>query len=214
MPVLEVVTVPPCAVVLLERWDAPPGRFYAAYRTRGSFRWLLGHPVVDEFATLSSPIFVGPRALLGQLYDVGISLGHRRDAEMGLDLGWPPLCVGLDRPALELPPNWQQNLLDKITASPRRRRPSPAGVELAQVEVGDWRLERARLGEATVLGTSAPLLPRQLRRLCETASTPAVVAVATGNRLERPRDSRPAAVTALSEARFAELEVAARGLAA
>ena len=117
MSLLEPRRLPWCDVLLTERWDAPAGRWFAALRTRHGFRWLLGHVVVDEYGTLSSPIFFTPRPLLGKVYDAGISLAHRRDREMALDLGWPPLCVGVDAPAPSLPMEWQRQTLDAIEGS-------------------------------------------------------------------------------------------------
>ncbi len=121
---LRVVSQPGCTVVMLDRWDAPPSRYFAAYRARGPQRWILGHSVVDEFGSISSPVFLAPRSLLGKTYNAGISLGHRRDPEMGLDLGWPPLCIGIDRPAPSLPPDWETRLLTSICAPSARSRSS------------------------------------------------------------------------------------------
>ena len=72
---LRVVSQPFCEVVLLDRWDAEPSRYFTAYRAGGASRWILGHPVVDEYATTSSPIFLTSRRLLGKIYNAGISLG-------------------------------------------------------------------------------------------------------------------------------------------
>ena len=85
----EFIQSPVCSVLRSERWNAPPGRWFAAYRARDGFRWLMGNGVVDEYATISSPIFLGARDELGKIYNAGISLGHKRDPDMGLDLGWP-----------------------------------------------------------------------------------------------------------------------------
>ena len=56
---------------------------------------MMGHAVVDEFATVSAPLFFSPPDQLGKIYNAGISLGHRRDPELGLDQGWPPFCAGI-----------------------------------------------------------------------------------------------------------------------
>ena len=63
---LRVVSLPFCQVVMLEEWNAPSSRHFMAYLARGSSRWLMGHPVVDEFATLSSPIFLTPATSVGK----------------------------------------------------------------------------------------------------------------------------------------------------
>ena len=190
---LDVVGTPFCSVVRFEAWDAPAGRHFAAYTTRGGFRALAGHPVIDEFATLSSPILVGPRVLLGKLYDAGISLGHRRDPEMGLDLGWPPLCIGLDLSVPPLPPDWQERLLAAASQPFDPTRPPGEGVDRHQWRYASWSVERLDVAQATILATTAPLLPRQLSRMCERVDSEVVVAVATGNRLVRipAGDSRP-----------------------
>ncbi len=231
---VRLVSLPFCKAILLDRWDAPPHRYFAAYRCRGSFRRLLGHAVIDEFASLSSPIFLAPRALLGnsvvdefrtlsspvffaphpllgKIYDAGIGLGHRRHPEMGIDQGWPPLCVGLEEPAPELPPSWQDRLQAALERPPDGE--SAGGGPMQRAEIGADHVDCLRIGEAAVLVTSAPLLPKQLGRLCEIPRRPVTVAVATGNRIERPARAAPLAVTAVSEARLEELLEAARAIA-
>ena len=202
---LRVVSLPFCQVVMLDEWDAPPSRFFAAYRARGPSRWVMGHPVVDEFATISSPIFLTPRALLGKIYNVGISLGHRRDTEMALDLGWPPLCVGVDLPAPHLPANWEEQLLREVqgpTESQASAKPlgslTTSGSSSHQIECYQW-------ADAAVVALSEPLLPRQLSRFCESIEALLAVAVGVGNRIERGQDGAPGRVRAVSEAKLEEL---------
>lgn len=174
--------MPFCQVLQLESWDAPKGRFFAAYTTRDAYRWLLGHAVVDEFATVSSPIFVTPRALLGKIYNAGMTLVHRRDPEAGIDLGWPPLCVGLDRAAPELSADWEDILLHRIMTSSEGEIEAQTSA-LRRLEIDGYGLERVSVGEATFFLASAPLLPQQLRRVCEVSKAAVTVSVATGNRL-------------------------------
>ena len=209
---LDLVSVGPCLAVRLEPWNAPAGRYFAAYRTQGGFRSLAGHAVIDEFATLSSPILVGPTAWLGQLYDVGISLGHLRDPEMGLDLGWPPLCIGVDRGENRPPAGWQQEMLTALLQPFVPERPTPPGVGRERGRLRNWQLERVLIGEVDLLVCDAPLLPRQLERLCEASGSAMVVAVSKGNRLERVPSGEVRAVWAQSESDLDRLQGAFREL--
>jgi hypothetical protein len=191
-------------------WDEPPRRRFVAYRCRGGFRTLLGHAVIDELATLSSPIFFGPARLAGKLYDAGLTLAHRRDPEMAVDLGWPPLVVGLDEPAPELPGDWQAQLLAAL------ERPAVVGEPGAGARhelSGHW-LQRLDVGAATLWVTDAPLLPKQLGRLCEVSSAPLTLAVGVGTVLERRPAGEPAPVAAAGEAGLQELLAVAREMSA
>jgi hypothetical protein len=209
---LEPVRLSFCDVLLTERWDAPAGRWFAAYRARHGFRWMLGHVVVDEFATISSPLFFASRPLLGKIYDAGISLAHRRDREMAIDLGWPPLCVGLDTPVPELPADWQETLLDTLRDGARRASDIPVRMTTAEgYELALVRYEGARGAGASVLATSAPLLPAQLGRLCDLDGNGLTLAFATGNRIARQR-GRAQDISVVSEARFAKIAAAAAEL--
>lgn len=211
---LEPIRLPFCDVLMTEAWNPPAGRWFAAFRARHGFRWLLGQAVLDEFGTVSSPLFFAPRALLGKIYDAGISLGHRRDHEMEIDLGWPPLCVGLDRPLPALPADWQRQLLDAIAGSTPPSSPAPEisvqscavdrdALEVVRFDDGD------RAGRATVIATTAPLVPQQLRRLCDLDACGFTLAIATGNRVTRRADARPQAISVASEERFARIAKAA-----
>ena len=172
----------------------------------------MGHPVVDEYATISSPVFLTPRSLLGKIYNAGISLGHLRGQEMALDLGWPPLCVGVDLPMPEVPEDWERQLLraivhpdggdleiDPLASRVSARRPSH------EVEAYRW-------ADATVIAISEPLLPRQLQRVCEAVKTPVAVAVALGNRIERSDGGSPQSVRVVSEAVLGEILKTVEGL--
>lgn len=201
---LRVVSLPFCEVVMLDRWDAPPSRYFTAYRTRGATRWILGHPVIEEYRTISSPIFLTPRPLLGKIYNAGISLGHRRDQEMALDLGWPPLCIGVDLPAPKLPANWESQLLSSIM-NPDEASVRETRGELTRIQRQSHEIERFRLAGVTVVAVSSPLLPRQLLRVCEIVPTSVAVAVSLGNRLERSEGGTPRSVDGASEAKLGEI---------
>jgi len=189
-------------VLRCESAQAPAGRYFLRYRARRDFRWLMGHAVVDEFATVSSPLFFGPRQILGRLYNLGISLGHGRDPELGIDLGWPPFCVGLDvtapPPALEWEAGWLAMLQTETGVAPDN---GVAGVSRATADGEGWVLDRWDFhGQVMVLATDAPLLPEQLQRLCDADARALTVAVATGNRLQHGKTGGTGAVRALSEA--------------
>jgi hypothetical protein len=207
---LRLIALPFCRVVMIEPWNAPAHRYFAAYSSRGSRGRLLGHSVLDEFATLSSPVFLAPRSLLGKIYNAGISLGHRRDPAMAIDLGWPPLCVGLEEAAAELPGDWESRLQAALETPPEGAEISAGAEAVRRKKAGVHELECAQVGEASVLVTTAPLLPKQLKRICEVSTRPLAIAAATGNRIERSTDAAPQRVTALSEADLANLLEVAR----
>ena len=206
MSLLEAVRLPWCDVLMTEAWDAPRGRRFASFRARHGFRWMLGHLVLEEFGTISSPLFLTPRPLLGKIYDAGISLGHRRDREMAVDLGWPPLCIGVEGNAPELPDDWQAQLLDAITSGTSA--PSTPALVVQRREAGADALEVARFpasdraGSVCIVACSAPLLPQHLGRLCDLDDSGLTLAFATGNRVTRQADARPQAIAAVSESRL------------
>jgi hypothetical protein len=218
MSLLEPVRLPFCDVVMTEDWDAPPGRRFAAFRARHGFRWMLGHVVLEEFGTISSPIFLAPRPLLGKIYDVGISLGHRRDREMSVDLGWPPLCIGVEGEAPELPDAWQAQFLDAVMSGV-----STAGIPSLSVQrrvAGGDALEvlrfpaAERAGSVCIVACSAPLLPQHLGRLCDLDDSGLTLAFATGNRVTRQQNATAQRVTATSESRLSALVDALAGVLA
>jgi len=201
---LDLIHLPFCDVLMHEAWDAPPGRVFTACRARHGFRGLLGNGVVEEYATISAPIFLAPNSILGKIYNAGISLGHKRDAEMGLDQGWPPLCIGLYKDAPALPVDWEATLLNAIMTRGNAM-PLPAGIKQSKQTTGGYALERWRFGsEVTVIATTAPLLPAQLGRLCDADSAPLTVAVGLGTRIAR-QESMPQTVNAVSEKVLAAL---------
>jgi hypothetical protein len=216
MSLLEPVRLPFCDVLMTDAWNAPAGRWFAAFRARHGFRWMLGHVVLEEFGTISSPIFLAPRPLLGKIYDAGISLGHRRDHEMSVDLGWPPLCIGLEGNAPSLSEAWQPELLDAIASGTTAAGMPPLNVE--RRAAGGDALEvlrfpaTERAGSVCIIACSAPLLPQQLGRLCDLDDSGLTLAFATGNRITRQPEARPQALTAAAESRLRDLVDALSGL--
>ena len=66
-------------------------------------------------------------------------------------------------------------------------------------------VETLQIGGANIVATSAPLLPKQLRHLCEAASNSVVVTVSLGNRLERVSAGTPRTVDAGSQDKLSSL---------
>jgi hypothetical protein len=66
-------------------------------------------------------------------------------------------------------------------------------------------VELARVDEVALVATAAPLLPRQLRELCESTAARCAVAVSSGNRLERSSDGTPQRVQAASRDRLGDV---------
>lgn len=178
----------------------PRRRRFAAYRLAGAPLPLLGHAVLDEFGTLSSPILLGARSAAGRLYDHGLRRSFARDPELGLDAGWPPLVVGLD------------GATDGVSARLR----------LHNAWAGAHRLSAVHLRGACVVATDAPLLPRQLQGLADAACIALVardparsavaVAIATGNALASLPDDALQEVVFAGEATVDELVRAVAGL--
>jgi hypothetical protein len=173
LPLFNLISHPPFHAILVETWNATAHRYFLAYRARGDFRHVLGLPVVDEFGTFSTPIFFGPAPLLGRLYNLGITLGHQRSPDMSLDLGWPPVCVGIQTERSP-DPGWETKLLDAIKA---------VKSEMPASKKTEYDIKRQRIGEVDVLATDAPLLPIQLQRLCDLSTSPLSIAFSTGNRI-------------------------------
>lgn len=192
MPVFDVVETPFCKVIRIGSWNESPHSYFIAYHALNDFRHVLGLPVIDEFATFSSPVFFAPIPILGKIYNAGISLGHRRDPEMSIDTGWPPLCIGYDAPAPELPADWEARLLAEVQGR------EGAEVQGSGVMEG-YEVQKITIGETEVIATDAPLLPKQLRRICESSPAPFCIAFATGNRLTRTEKSAPLQLHAVSE---------------
>lgn len=206
-PLLRRLALPWVTALLVEPAEAPAGRWYAAVRGEGGGPRVLGLGVLEEFGTFSSPILLAPRAVAGQVYDAGIALAHRRDPELPLDAGWPPLVLGLDLPAPELPADAEERLLAALAAGEGTVE-APASTV---VEEAGHRLEAVSVPGAAILATDAPLLPRQLAALAA-AAPPFALAVATGNRVTASAGGRPVEVRVASEATVAALTAATRSL--
>ncbi|MRG93793.1 P1 family peptidase [Polyangium spumosum] len=55
-----------------------------------------GVQVAEDFGTFASPIVLCNATSVGAAYDALITRGHRRDPELPVDDGWPPVVVGID----------------------------------------------------------------------------------------------------------------------
>ena len=197
----EIIETSFCKVLMVEPWNASRGRYFISYRALNDFRSVLGLPVIDEFATFSSPIFFCPTPILGKIYNAGISLGHKRDPEMGIDLGWPPVVIGYQGVAPELKENWEKELLDEIVKAGEQG--SRGAEEIVTVE--DYEIRRLQIGECEIFGTNAPLLPKQLQRITQLSNAPFSIAFSTGNRLTAQKNAQPLVVTAASEAALSKI---------
>lgn len=193
---------------MMDPWNAPAHRYFIAYNAREDFRHVLGLPVIDEFATFSSPIFFAPIPILGKIYNAGISLAHLRDPEMGMETGWPPLCIGFDEPAPELPADWEQTLIQRLQLT-KFEPPVVSGsvMDLGSTSIDEFSLQRVRIGgfdhsragTTIVFATNAPLLPRQLKRITQLAKCPFAIAFSTGNSIIAKEEPVPAMIQVLSE---------------
>lgn len=192
MPLCDLIELPFCKILSIEAWNAPPHRYFIGYHSRGEFSHALGLSVIDEFATFSSPVFFAPAPILGKIYNAGITLGHKRGPDLDIDYGWPPLCIGTHEPAPELPPDFENQMMDAIQ--------SGSGSPLPAQTLRDFQVQFIEIGETSVLATNAPLLSGQLRRLCRLTRTPFAIAISTGNRLTRQKDGASNEVHAVSEA--------------
>jgi hypothetical protein len=192
----QYLELPFCKVLLIDSWNSPAHRYFISYSTREDFRHVLGLPVIDEYATFSSPVFFAPNAILGKIYNAGISLAHMRDAGMGMETGWPPLCIGLDESSPQLPPRWERLLIDALQ-TPTSSKAVPPQETITEIE--GYSLQSIRIGQATIFATSAPLVPRQLKRISQIAPSPFAAALSTGNRIVPQEDGVVPKVEALSE---------------
>jgi hypothetical protein len=213
MPLLDLVEVGDCRILRWEAWNAPAGRWFFCYRARAGYRWLMGHAVVDEFATVSGPLFFSPPDQLGKIYNAGISLGHRRDPEMAVDQGWPPFCAGIPDSTSESRTDPESEILAALMTPPVFT--SPAGAPDIHYQEGKLQgdvLEQWRFGaEVSCFATDVPLLPRQLLRLCAVGDTSLTLALTLGNRLPRLRTGMPGSLQSASESRLGALLTLAGG---
>lgn len=199
MPLFDLIELPFCKVVRVENWNASPHRYFIAYHADGEFRHVMGLPVIDEFATFSSPIFFAPSPILGKIYNAGITLAHKRGSDLDIDAGWPPLCVGMNQTAAELPSNWEDQLLLEIQSGGGSPVPAP-------IMAAGFNILKMVIDQATLFATDAPLLPGQLRRICRLAETPFAIAFSTGNRLTSQQGGKTNEVHAVSEAVLREIQ--------
>jgi len=200
------VNLPYCQALMLEQWDAAPGRFFVAYRASGSFSSLLGHGVVDEFRTISGPILLSPSASIGGIYDAGMRLADARDPEAPIDQGWPPLTIGIDAAAPDRPEDWQDQFLNALKTEKSIGTP-PWDNDFSSVQINEFQLDSAvcanEKGAAVrIFVTDAPTLPIQLERLAEVGDSQLTVAVSVGNRLPRVKNGDLQQVNVLSESQL------------
>ena len=214
MPLLDLIAAGGCRILRWEEWNAPAGRYFFSYRARADCRWLMGHAVVDEFATVSAPLFFSSPALLGRIYNAGLSLGHRRDPELALDQGWPPLCVGIQGFDTGGQADPEPEIMTELMRPMTFTTPPPAqAVRYHAQSMQDHLLELWRFSaDVSCFATNAPLLPRQLRRLCDTGDAPLVLALSLGNRLPRLRKGALGNVQSVSESSLGELLMLAHEL--
>ena len=214
---MQVVNTSFCQAVMLEPWNAEPGRLFVDYRARHGHTALIGNGVVEEFRTISGPILLAPEGIMGGVYDTGMLLADERDVEAPIDQGWPPLTIGINVAAPTMPRDWKAVLVQAM------QRPA-AGV---QFQLWDYRLRRIEVGDivvevlqcstngepvATIIVTNAGLLPQQLGRLVDTDDAPVTVAVATGNRLPRVADGELHVADVVAEAKLLAIAAGLRRL--
>ena len=215
MPLLDLISVGDCRILRWEAWNAPAGRWFCSYQTRAGYRWLMGHAVVDEFATVSAPLFFSPPDQLGKIYNAGISLGHRRDPELGLDQGWPPFCAGIPESKNAPRAEGEPEILAALMTPPVFATPAPMpDVQYQEGKLRGHGLEHWRFGAGvSCFATDVPLLPRQLQRLCGADVGSLTLALSLGNRLPRLRNGALGQVNSASEAVLTELLALAAELA-
>jgi hypothetical protein len=210
----RVVELPYAQAVMLEAWNAPPGRFFVGYRARHGFSALLGGAVVDEFKTISAPILLAPAVVLGGVYDAGMQIAELRDVEAPIDSGWPPLTIGIEVEAPDMAADWQIEFLGAMQdansrgSAPWRNRRRQARIDNGSIDNVSIDILQCLTDEqpfVTIIVTSARLLPAQLERLADMDTAPLTVAVSSGNRLPYIETGERHTVTALSEAQLREL---------
>jgi len=199
LPVFNLIQLPFCKVIVIDAWNAPPVRYFAAFKFRETFSHVLGLPVISEFATFSSPIFLAPKPLLGKIYNAGLSLAARRDPGMDIDVGWPPLCIGTNDTVIELPADWEQTLLQSIQSNKSDLSLKGKRFESFLKKFEEFTLQYIQFDTLSVFATDAPLIPRQLRQIAELGNSPFTIAFSTGNRVTRQQKAQPMQVKVISE---------------
>lgn len=201
---MRIVTTPYCQVVMLEDWDAPPGRFFVDYRSRHGLTTVIGNGVIEEFRTLSGPILLSPAKIIGGVYDAGMLLADERDVEAPIDQGWPPLTIGVDVDAPVMQAGWKDELIDALQSGTNVGEFGLWGSRLREISVDQIKVNilqctLAGRAVATIIVTDAGLLPQQLGRLADTDTAAFTVAVATGNRMARVQNGELHVADVVSE---------------
>ena len=204
---LQLVATPFCQAVMLERWNAERGRFFVDYRVRHGLASVIGTGVIDEFHTISAPIFIAPAGIIGGVYDAGMRLADERDVEAPIDQGWPPLTIGVDVAAPAMPHDWKRALVAALQAGESSGAFGLWKNRSQSIRIGASTVEVLRCfvkdePAVTVIVTNAALLPQQLGRLADTDHAAMTVAVATGNRLPFVEGGELHAANAASEAQL------------
>ncbi len=186
-------------------------KVWGGFAASGSVGDVTGLHVLRDFGTLSSPIVIAPLSWLGAVYYLLIADGFRRDKDLPIDAGWPPLVVGVSSPADPAPsqpppPGAVSAMLD---ASGRRfatgragagarwaQGVPPGGIGTCSLSTPGGSLLGALAGVSAaacviVLATDAPLDPRGLALVAERAVRETVAGAA-------PRPEPAAAVVAFS----------------
>ena len=166
-------------------------KLWGAFRSEGRIGEVSGLHVLRDFGTLSSPIVFCPLAWFGSVYDALIEDGFRRDHDLSIDAGWPPIVFGLpttlgaehaDPPT----PVMVQSALERAearfaTGGVGAARPAPVTQAGSRHGIGTSSEASpaghivgalaACLGDLqiAILATDAPLSPLALGRLAEQA---------------------------------------------
>jgi L-aminopeptidase/D-esterase-like protein len=85
-------------------------KVWGAFRRVGRVGEVSGLHVLADFGALSSPIIFCPLTWFGSAYDALIAAAFRRDYDLSIDAGWPPLVFGIS-----------------AAGDPDPRQPMPAG---------------------------------------------------------------------------------------
>jgi hypothetical protein len=198
LPLFSLIELPFCKAILVDDWNSPRHRYFLAYANRDDFTHALGLPVVDEYCTFSSPIFFAAPTALGKIYNAGLTLCAKRSPDSDIDQGWPPLCIGTSDLESELPADFEAKLLGAIQSRNGKPHSEPA-------KVGDYEFETIQVGQILVFATNAPLLPGQLRRVCQRMDPPFSIAFSIANRITRQKNGQPLQMSAVSEKILSEI---------
>jgi hypothetical protein len=155
---------------------------------------MTGLQVVDEFGTMSGPVILVPETEVGLAYDGALTLAFERDDGLAIGSGWPPVVIGFDPGTSPNRPKYVAGDLAQLFREPPPsnawRTDAGAGYGVSGIGYAA-STQIAELGNNTaaleafvlvngdpndggaqrvaVLITSAPVGPRDLRRVAEGA---------------------------------------------